>query len=141
MVDGALSSLPTQPSASSKCDDAKVPSLTSSGTDSTSTPMTQQHFTIPRQNKGLCTSCDVKVWLYMPAFGDEIKDNDLHPSGTIATKASITIKWCKGCKNFRTWPQAFGAKSRATKCAKCREQQRYKYACTKKKEREEMERR
>ena len=38
---------------------------------------------IPRQNKGVCTQCDVTVWLQM----DE----------------KIEVKWCKGCKNFRPW--------------------------------------
>ncbi len=65
---------------------------------------------IPRQNKGLCTSCDVKVWL--------VRD------------LNLTIKWCKGCKNFRQW-SAFGDKTRATKCAKCRERQKEKYASQK----------
>ena len=72
-------------------------------------------YIIPKQNKGLCTSCDVKVWL--------VRDRNQ------------TIKWCKGCKNFRTW-SAFGEKSRATKCSKCRDRQREKYAAQK----EEMKR-
>jgi hypothetical protein len=42
----------------------------------------------------------------------------------------LTIKWCKGCKNFRLW-SAFGDKSRATKCSKCRERQKEKYAAQK----------
>eukprot|EP00804_Cyclotella_cryptica_P008197 CCRYP_015132-RA/>CCRYP_015132-RA protein AED:0.00 eAED:0.00 QI:1037/1/1/1/1/1/2/154/576 len=67
-------------------------------------------YIIPRQNKGLCTACDVKVWL--------VRD------------LSLTIKWCKGCKNFRLW-SAFGDKSRATKCSKCRERQKEKYAAQK----------
>lgn len=67
-------------------------------------------YIIPRQNKGLCTACDVKVWL--------VRD------------LNLTIKWCKGCKNFRTW-SAFGEKSRATKCAKCRDRQKEKYAAQK----------
>jgi len=67
-------------------------------------------FVIPRQNKGVCTSCDVKVWL--------VRD------------LNATIKWCKGCKNFRQW-SAFGEKTRATKCAKCRDRQKEKYAAQK----------
>ncbi|KAL7489887.1 hypothetical protein ACHAW6_015610, partial [Cyclotella cf. meneghiniana] len=67
-------------------------------------------FIIPRQNKGLCTACDVKVWL--------VRD------------LNLTIKWCKGCKNFRLW-SAFGDKSRATKCLKCRDRQKEKYAAQK----------
>jgi hypothetical protein len=68
-------------------------------------------YIIPRQNKGLCTGCDVKVWL--------VRD------------LNLTIKWCKGCKNFRQW-SAFGDKSRATKCLKCRNRQKEKYAESKK---------
>ncbi len=62
---------------------------------------------IPKQNKGLCTACDVAVW--------------------VVAKSAIKIKWCKGCKNFKLWKQ-FGEKTMATKCAKCREKQREKYA-------------
>ena len=62
---------------------------------------------IPRQNKGLCTSCDVDVW--------------------VVTDTKKEIKWCKGCKNFRAWA-AFGEKGLATKCLRCRERQREKYA-------------
>ncbi len=65
---------------------------------------------IPKQNKGLCTACDVAVWV--------IKDS------------GIEIKWCKGCKNFRPWA-AFGDKGLATKCLRCRERQREKYATQK----------
>ncbi len=65
---------------------------------------------IPTQNKGLCTICDVNVWL--------------------VTSSGLEIKWCKGCKNFRPWA-AFGDKGLATKCVRCRERQREKYALTK----------
>ena len=61
---------------------------------------------IPTQNKGLCTACDVVVWV-IQATGKN-------------------IKWCKGCKNFRNWA-AFGEKGSATKCEKCRTRQRAKY--------------
>lgn len=61
---------------------------------------------IPTQNKGLCTECDVVVWVIQ---------------GT-----GKNIKWCKGCKNFRNWA-AFGEKGSATKCEKCRTRQRAKY--------------
>jgi len=64
---------------------------------------------IPRQNKGLCTACDVTVWVY---------------------NGQTEIKWCKGCKNFRPWA-AFGDKGSATKCTKCRERQKEKYALQK----------
>ena len=84
-----------------------TPGASPSSTKSSSTPAP---FIIPRQNKGLCTSCDVKVWL--------VRD------------LNLTIKWCKGCKNFRQWA-AFGDKSRATKCSKCRERQKEKYAAQK----------
>ena len=65
---------------------------------------------IPRQNKGLCTACDVTVWV--------VADDGLE------------IKWCKGCKNFRPWA-AFGDKGSATKCVRCRDRQREKYAMQK----------
>lgn len=65
---------------------------------------------IPTQNKGLCTLCDVHIW--------EI------------AKTGMQIKWCKGCKNFRCWA-AFGDKGHATKCLRCRERQREKYAAQK----------
>lgn len=66
---------------------------------------------IPRQNKGVCTACDVTVWV--------IVDNNLE------------IKWCKGCKNFRPWV-SFGEKGMATKCVRCRNRQKEKYATQKK---------
>ena len=66
---------------------------------------------IPNQNKGLCTICDVNVW--------------------IVNKTKMQIKWCKGCKNFQTWA-SFGEKGSATKCNPCRTRQREKYAMTKK---------
>lgn len=65
---------------------------------------------IPTQNKGLCTQCDVNVW--------------------VVTQNNLEIKWCKGCKNFRPWA-AFGEKGLATKCVRCRERQREKYAAQK----------
>lgn len=67
---------------------------------------------IPRQNKGVCTACDVAVWVVAN-----------HPE-------ELEIKWCKGCKNFRPWP-AFGDKVLATKCVRCRERQKEKYAAQK----------
>lgn len=67
---------------------------------------------IPSQNKGLCTLCDVNVW--------------------IVVHSGLEIKWCKGCKNFRPWA-AFGEKGLATKCVRCRERQREKYAMEKEK--------
>lgn len=65
---------------------------------------------IPTQNKGLCTLCDVNVWA--------------------VANSGLEIKWCKGCKNFRPWA-AFGDKGLATKCLRCRERQREKYALQK----------
>jgi len=65
---------------------------------------------IPTQNKGLCTHCDVNVW--------------------VVAQTLLEIKWCKGCKNFRPWA-AFGEKGLATKCVRCRERQREKYAAQK----------
>merc|ERR1712151_717587 len=74
----------------------------------------QQRFpVIPTQNKGLCTICDVQVW--------------------IIVESNIQIKWCKGCKNFRSWA-SFGEKGMATKCIRCRERQREKYALQKEEE-------
>ena len=65
---------------------------------------------IPTQNKGLCTLCDVNVW--------------------VVIGSGLQIKWCKGCKNFRPWA-AFGDKGHGTKCVRCRERQREKYATQK----------
>lgn len=65
---------------------------------------------IPTQNKGLCTQCDVNVW--------------------VVVQNNLEIKWCKGCKNFRPWA-AFGDKGLATKCVRCRDRQREKYAAQK----------
>ena len=65
---------------------------------------------IPTQNKGLCTLCDVNVW--------------------VIASSGMEIKWCKGCKNFRCWA-SFGEKGHATKCLRCRERQREKYAAQK----------
>jgi hypothetical protein len=66
---------------------------------------------IPRQNKGVCTACDVTVW-------------------KVVGRDELEIKWCKGCKNFRGW-EAFGEKGRATKCVRCRTRQKEKYAAAK----------
>jgi hypothetical protein len=68
---------------------------------------------IPRQNKGVCTMCDVAVWVVLDS-----EDN-------------LEIKWCKGCKNFRPWV-SFGEKGMATKCVRCRTRQKEKYANQKK---------
>eukprot|EP00980_Cylindrotheca_fusiformis_P007922 scaffold1697_cov120-Cylindrotheca_fusiformis.AAC.4 len=65
---------------------------------------------IPTQNKGLCTRCDVNVW--------------------VVCNSGLEIKWCKGCKNFRPWA-SFGDKGLATKCLRCRDRQREKYAIQK----------
>jgi hypothetical protein len=70
----------------------------------------QQMAIIPSQNKGLCTLCDVNVW--------------------IVASTGLEIKWCKGCKNFRPWA-SFGDKGLATKCLRCRDRQREKYAIQK----------
>jgi hypothetical protein len=48
----------------------------------------------------------------------------------IVVTSGLEIKWCKGCKNFRPWA-AFGDKGLATKCVRCRERQREKYALQK----------
>lgn len=69
--------------------------------------MCDDFVTIPTQNKGLCTVCDISVW--------------------VVQETGCQIKWCKGCKNFRQWA-FFGEKGLATKCGRCRERQRSKYA-------------
>ena len=69
---------------------------------------------IPTQNKGVCTACDIKVWVHV--------GKNLH------------IKWCKGCKNFQPWA-AFGEKGWATKCAACRKRMADSYAAQKGKKR------
>jgi len=116
-------SLQPKPSNSSSDEDttsisAGINTVSSSLSSPDTVTTKQQHYTytIPRQNKGLCTSCDVKVWLY-----------------TDDTKPQVPIKWCKGCKNFRTWPLAFGSKVKATKCTKCRDKQRISYSSSKEK--------
>mgnify|MGYP003481477961 CR=1 FL=1 len=68
---------------------------------------------IPKQNKGVCTACDVKIWV--------VSGNDLQ------------IKWCKGCKNFCAWA-AFGEKGFGTKCMTCRKRSAERYAEQKEKE-------
>jgi hypothetical protein len=72
----------------------------------TSAAASEEGYVIPRQNKGVCTMCDVAVW-------------------TIRA-LNLEIKWCKGCKNFRPWP-LFGDKVMATKCVRCRDRQKEKY--------------
>ena len=62
---------------------------------------------VPAQNRGVCTKCDVLVWVQI--------------------STGCQIKWCKGCKNFRHWAH-FGPKGWTTKCTKCREHQNAKYA-------------
>jgi hypothetical protein len=69
---------------------------------------------IPRQNKGVCTACDITVWVI-----------------TTVGREKLEIKWCKGCKNFRPWA-AFGEKGLATKCVRCRDRQKEKYLWQKK---------
>jgi len=88
------------------------PKSSAVSTDDTSSKSSSNATThiIPRQNKGLCTACDVAVW--------------------VVTATSLEIKWCKGCKNFRPWA-AFGDKGLATKCVRCRDRQREKYALQK----------
>ena len=72
--------------------------------------------------------------MYAPRSPPTTPTDGITPT-SVAAASSSAIKWCKGCKNFRHWPGAFGIeKSRATKCAKCRERQRIKYARTKRKE-------
>jgi Zn-finger nucleic acid-binding protein len=83
---------------------------TNTNKSSATASSSNNYATIPTQNKGLCTICDVNVW--------------------IVTASGLEIKWCKGCKNYRPWA-AFGDKGLATKCVRCRERQREKYALQK----------
>lgn len=83
---------------------------TSGGSNSALNVTNNPYAVIPTQNKGLCTLCDVNVW--------------------VVAQSGLEIKWCKGCKNFRPWA-AFGDKGLATKCVRCRERQREKYAAQK----------
>jgi hypothetical protein len=80
----------------------------STATDKSNSDYSSMHI-IPRQNKGVCTACDIAVWVIM-VMGQE----------------RLEIKWCKGCKNFRPWA-AFGEKGLATKCVRCRDRQKEKY--------------
>lgn len=66
-----------------------------------------QRVIIPNQNKGICTACDVTVWIH--------------------AATGLQIKWCKGCKNFKTWA-GFGHKGHLTKCMRCRDEQNKRYA-------------
>eukprot|EP00569_Conticribra_weissflogii_P004229 CAMPEP_0171337358 /NCGR_PEP_ID=MMETSP0878-20121228/6642_1 /TAXON_ID=67004 /ORGANISM="Thalassiosira weissflogii, Strain CCMP1336" /LENGTH=553 /DNA_ID=CAMNT_0011838977 /DNA_START=147 /DNA_END=1808 /DNA_ORIENTATION=+ len=66
---------------------------------------------IPKQNKGVCTSCDEGVWMLL--------------------NSGMQIRWCKGCKNFKKWI-SFGIKGHSTKCERCRTQQAERYALNKK---------
>jgi hypothetical protein len=86
---------------------------------------------IPRQNKGVCTSCDVTVWVWLGDIPKEPRsldgfDDDYHNHNTNNESSGIEIKWCKGCKNFRPWV-SFGMKGSATKCLRCRLRQKEKY--------------
>jgi hypothetical protein len=76
-------------------------------TTNTNTTTTNESHIIPTQNKGVCTACDVTVWVFV--------------------QGRVEIKWCKGCKNFKPWI-AFGEKLFGTKCLQCRDRQRGKYA-------------
>jgi hypothetical protein len=78
-----------------------------STSNTTTTTTTNQSHIIPTQNKGVCTACDVTVWVFV--------------------HGKVEIKWCKGCKNFKPWI-AFGEKLFGTKCLQCRDRQRGKYA-------------
>ena len=105
------SSLSTGSMKSSKSDGSLAP-RSSNGQDDPNSMMGEKngYAIIPTQNKGLCTMCDVNVW--------------------VVVTTGLEIKWCKGCKNFRPWA-AFGDKGLATKCLRCRERQREKYALQK----------
>lgn len=97
------------PSGKGKSDSSLAP-RSSNGQDSGMMGDKSNYAIIPTQNKGLCTLCDVNVW--------------------VVVNTGLEIKWCKGCKNFRPWA-AFGDKGLATKCLRCRERQREKYALQK----------
>ena len=65
---------------------------------------------IPTQNKGLCTHCDVNVW--------------------VVSQILLEIKWCKGYKIFRSWA-AFVEKGLGIECVRCQKRQRGKYTAQK----------
>jgi hypothetical protein len=94
--------------------------------DATNNTTTTVHI-IPRQNKGVCTACDTAVWV-LTKRADETKASST--GTTTNTNNKLEIKWCKGCKNFRPWP-CFGEKVLATKCVRCRDRQKEKYAASK----------
>eukprot|EP00979_Chaetoceros_neogracilis_P002825 scaffold466_cov247-Chaetoceros_neogracile.AAC.14 len=77
----------------------------------------QNSVVIPTQNKGLCTMCDVEIW--------------------VIKNCGTQIKWCKGCKNFKDW-STFGEKGGASKCVCCRDRQKLKYAASKKRKFDKM---
>jgi hypothetical protein len=96
---------------SSKPEDVTITTTTSPPSNDVEDDPEDCAHIIPRQNKGLCTACDITVWVVVSGDG-------------------LEIKWCKGCKNFRPWA-AFGDKGSATKCVRCRDRQREKYALQK----------
>jgi len=64
-------------------------------------------FHIPKQNKGVCISCDSAVWVHNPT--------------------GLFLKWCKACKHFKKWSD-FGLKGHSTKTTECREKLAVWYA-------------
>eukprot|EP00608_Synchroma_pusillum_P000594 CAMPEP_0198443074 /NCGR_PEP_ID=MMETSP1452-20131203/69297_1 /TAXON_ID=1181717 /ORGANISM="Synchroma pusillum, Strain CCMP3072" /LENGTH=173 /DNA_ID=CAMNT_0044163699 /DNA_START=21 /DNA_END=539 /DNA_ORIENTATION=+ len=76
----------------------------------------QDSCVVPRQNKGVCKTCDVTIWRHCP-------------SGCI-------MKFCKGCKKFLNI-DLFGEKTDAAKCERCRERGRKSYIMRKRRERVE----
>lgn len=107
---------PLGDSTGSNTNNGNVPTSSAASMATMLSTASNSYANIPTQNKGLCTMCDVNVW--------------------IVTSSGLEIKWCKGCKNFRPWA-AFGDKGLATKCVRCRERQREKYALQKE-EKEKM---
>ena len=104
---GRNQSLPEGMKACVMCSKVRPTSLKKKGGKS---PHSAGTAIIPNQNKGLCTNCDVQIW--------------------VIKESGQQIKWCKGCKNFQHWA-SFGEKGGATKCVRCRERQREKYAASK----------
>jgi hypothetical protein len=99
---------------------------------------------IPNQNRGICSWCDTNVvWnVIASATNNESTIISLLETTTTTTSSSssttllsdsderttatLELKWCKGCKNFRCWT-AFCNNGMATKCNPCREKQSLKY--------------
>ena len=97
--------------------------------------------TIPPQNKGVCTVCDVVAWkqvstghqlkfckgkLLRSMVASRILDRITLTYGPLLMFPFLNLIFV-GCKNFRFWA-TFGEKGHGTKCEKCRGHYKAKYA-------------